>query len=215
MPIRILLVDDHQLFRSGVARLLCDEGDLLVVGEAADGFVAVVVAAAECPVLILMDVSMEGMNGIEATRQILAKCGPTKILFLSMHRDSDIVAAALEAGASGYVLKDSSAGELAQAIRSVGAGHMYLSPAIAGAVVEGYRRHLAERTDAPGTLLTPREREVLQLLAEGQTTAGVAGQLNISGKTVATHRENLMAKLRIDSVSGLTKYAIRIGLTDV
>jgi DNA-binding NarL/FixJ family response regulator len=213
MSIRIVLVDDHRLFRTGVLTMLADQSDMEVVGEAGSGAEAVTLAADQEPDLVLMDVSMRGMNGIEATRQILAKRPETKILCLSMHREKQFVRAVLEAGASGYLLKDCSLEELALAVHAVMADQSYLSPSVAGVVVADYTAHLAAHADSPIALLTPREREVLQLLAEGRGTADIAEQLHISSKTVGTHREHMMKKLDIHNLAGLTKLAIREGIT--
>ena len=211
--ISIVVVDDHELFRTGVLAMFGDQPDLEIVGEAEEGLAAVKQVSDLKPDVVLMDVSMKGMNGIEATRRILAKQPQTKVLCLSMHRDKRFVAGVLEAGASGYVLKDCSLDELARAIRAVARGHTYLSPALAGVVVAGYTAYLAEHADSAGPALTGREREVLQLLAEGHSTAAIAERLHLSRKTVGTHREHLMKKLDIHSLAGLTKYAIRSGLT--
>lgn len=213
MGIRIVLVDDHQLFRTGVLTMLAEQSDMEVVGEASDGLEALKLVAAQKPDLVLMDVSMRGMNGIEATRHILARDPDTKVLCLSMHTDRQFVSAVLDAGGSGYLLKDCSLDELARAVRGVMAGHTYLSPSVASTVVADYRARLATDERSPDRLLTPRERQVLQLLAEGHTTAAIAKRLHVSGKTVGTHREHIMKKLAIHSLAGLTKYAIREGLT--
>lgn len=215
MSIRIVLVDDHRLFRAGVLTMLADHSDIEVVGEAEDGLEGVKLVAAQRPDLVLMDVSMKGMSGIEATRRILATQPETKVLCLSMHGEKQFVRAVLEAGASGYLLKDSSVEELVRAIRALMDGQTYLSPPVAGVVVADYTTRLAEKPQSPNTLLTPREREVLQLISEGHGTADIATRLHVSGKTVGSHREHLMKKLDIHSVAGLTKYAIRAGFTSV
>lgn len=213
MTIRILVVDDHQLFRAGVGALLADQADMDVVGEAGDGLEALKLVAERKPDLVLMDVSMRGMNGVEATRRILAKRPDIRVLCLSMHREKRFVSSALDAGGSGYMLKDGSREELVQAVRAVMAGHTYLSPSVAGVIVADYRAHMAKDTESLTAVLTGREREVLQLLAEGLGTAAIAERLHVSGKTVATHREHIMKKLGIHSLAGLTKLAIREGLT--
>jgi len=213
MNTRIVLVDDHRLFRTGVLTMLADQSEVEVVGEAEEGSEAVSLVAELRPDLVLMDVSMKGMNGIEATRQVLARQPDTKVLCLSMHGEKQFVSAVLEAGASGYLLKDCSLEELGRAIGAVMAGQTYLSPAVAGVVVADYTAYLAEHADSPIALLTPREREVLQLLAEGRGTADIAEQLHISKKTVGTHREHMMKKLDIHNLAGLTKLAIREGIT--
>jgi len=213
MGIRIVLVDDHRLFRTGVLTMLADQSDVVVVGEAENGLEAVEVAAAQKPDLVLMDVSMKGMNGVEATRQILAKQPDTKVLCLSMHGERQFVRGVLEAGASGYLLKDCSLEELARAVQTVMGGQVYLSPSVAGVVVEDYTARLAEDAASERARLTNRERDVLRLLADGLSTAEIAKRLHVSGKTVGTHRQHLMKKLDIHSLAGLIKYAIRVGIT--
>lgn len=213
MSIRIVIVDDHRLFRAGLLAMLAGQSDMEVVGEAEEGLEAVSLVADLRPDLVVMDVSMTGMNGIEATRRILARQPDTKVLCLSMHGEKLFVAGVLEAGASGYLLKDCSFDQLADAVRSVMKGQTYLSPDVAGVVVADYTAHLAEHVGRATSPLTSREREVLQLLAEGRSTADIAERLHLSSKTVGTHREHVMKKLDIHSLAGLTKYAIRAGLT--
>lgn len=162
-----------------------------------------------------MDVTMPDLNGIEATRQIHAHCLKAKVIALSMHSDRRLVAEMLKAGASAYLLKDCAFAELTRAIELVSMGQTYLSPGITGVVVEGYIHHLSEPSALDWPLLTPREREVLQLLAEGKNTKEIALHLHISMKTVETHRRRIMDKLKMDSVADLTKYAIREGLTSL
>lgn len=215
MPTRIILADDHQIVREGLATLLEQEGDMRVVGTAADGRTAVKLSAELSPDVVVLDVGMPGLNGIDAARQIAAAQPTTKILALSMHSDRRFVLEMLRAGASGYLLKDCAFDELAHAIRAVVAGQTYLSPRVAGVVVEGFLEQTdpSERTGAAA--LTPREREVLQLLAEGMATKQVAHHLGVSIKTIETHRRQVMTKLELDSVAELTKYAIREGLTSL
>lgn len=210
MSIRIVLVDDHGLFRAGLVAMLAREPDMEVVGQADEGLEGVKVVDDLDPDVVVMDVSMQGMNGMEATRRILARLPDTKVLCLSMHSERRFVAGMLEAGASGYLLKDCSFEELAGAVRTVLKGQTYLSPAVAGVVVKAYTEHLI---DSEEPSLTAREREVLQLLAEGRSTADIAERLHLSRKTVGTHREHVMKKLDIHSLAGLAKYAIRAGLT--
>jgi DNA-binding NarL/FixJ family response regulator len=160
-----------------------------------------------------MDINMPDLNGIDASRQIVAEFPGTKIIVFSMHTDHQFVAGALKAGVSGYLQKDSAFEELEQAIRTVASNRTYLSPSIAGDVVEGYVKKLAAEESADPTLLTEREREVVQLYAEGHTTKQIADRLNLSVKTVETHRRHIMQKLNITSIAELTKFAIREGLT--
>ncbi len=213
MSLRILLADDHRLFLGGLRALLQQERDFEVVGDAGDGRQAVRQARALRPDLVVMDLSMPGLNGIEATRRIAAELHGTRVLALSMHTEARFVEAALEAGASGYLLKDAALDELIKAVRAVVAGRTYLSPAIAGIVVDALRGHRPFTRRSVHTLLTAREREVLQLVAEGRTTRQVADRLSMSVKTVATHRQHVMDKLHIRSIAGLTKYAVIEGLT--
>jgi DNA-binding NarL/FixJ family response regulator len=207
---RILLVDDHEIVLDGLRSVLSDDTDLEVAGRAKDGREAIAATAALRPDAIVMDITMPGMNGIDAIRAILAET-KVPILCLSMHSERSFVEAAIAAGASGYLLKNSAVDELTLAIKTVARGAVYLSPDIAGAIVQLHRDNGNGRRST--TMLTPREREVLQLLAEGKATKEVAGVLGLSPKTVGTYRERVMAKLCIDSVAGLTKYAIREGIT--
>jgi DNA-binding NarL/FixJ family response regulator len=213
MTVRILLVDDHQIVREGLAALIDREPTMEVVGAAVDGREAVTEARDLKPDLVLMDVAMPGLTGVEATRQIVSERPETRVLCLSMHVERRFVSAVLEAGAAGYLLKDCAQAELVEAIRQVIAGRSYLSPAVAATVVEDYAAHLSGEARAQASPLSGREREVLQLLAEGHSTARIAERLCLSPKTVGSHREHIMRKLGIDSIAGLTKYAIRHGLT--
>lgn len=212
MNIGIVLADDHVMFMSGLRALLEKQRDLEVIAEVRDGREAVKVAREKKPDLVIMDVSMPGMNGIEATRQITGELAGVKILCLSMHANEQFVGDAFEGGASGYLLKESAFEEMLTAIRAVMANQRYLSPAVAGPVIEGYR---ALRSGHSSSLsrLTGREREVLQLVAEGRSTKDIAGRLHLSIKTIDTHRRRIMEKLSVHSIAGLTKYAIRYGLT--
>ncbi len=215
MHIRIVLADDHTMFRGGLRAMLEKEPDLEVISEAKDGLEALRVAHETRPHVVVMDVSMPGMNGIEATRQITSKLPGVKVLCLSMHSEERFVAAVLDGGASGYLIKECALDELLRAIRAVMANQTYLSPAIAGTVVQSYRAYRPEGHSSPFSLLTGREREVLQLLAEGYSAKLIAARLHVSVKTIETHRQRTMRKLNIDSVAGLTKYAVRHGLTTI
>jgi DNA-binding NarL/FixJ family response regulator len=215
MQIKILLADDHKIVRDGLRALIEKEPDMAVVAEACDGRTTVRKAKELMPHIIIIDISMPDLNGIEAARQIMSNTPNTKIIALSMHSDRRFVMNMLEAGAAGYLLKDSAFEELSMAIKTVLSGKPYLSPAIAGVVVEDVMRHSSQKTSRAKIELTPREREVLQLLAEGHTTKHIASQLNVSVKTVETHRRQVMEKLDTHSVAELTKYAIREGLTSL
>jgi two-component system response regulator NreC len=213
MTIKILIADDHQIMREGLRTMLEKEHDIKVVGEAEDGRMTHRLAQELIPDVIIMDVAMPDLNGIEATRQIIADLPGVKIIALSMHDDRRFVLNMLKAGAAGYMLKDCAFKDLAKAIRVVMSNKTYLSDEIADIVVKDY---LASSTPAGSSvfqLLSPREREVLQLLAEGKTSALIGESLHISVKTVETHRQQIMVKLKIKSVAELTKYAIREGLT--
>lgn len=213
MSIRIVLADDHTMFLSGLRTLLEKEPDLEVVAKVKDGREAIRVVHEKRPDLVVMDVSMPGMNGIEATRQITAKLPRVKVLCLSMHSEEQFVTAVLEGGASGYLLKECAFDELLTAIRTVMANQIFLSPTITTTVVQNYRAQRGATQPSPVSLLTDREREVLQLIAEGHSTKDIAARLHLSVKTIDTHRHRIMDKLSIHSVAGLTKYAIRRGLT--
>jgi DNA-binding NarL/FixJ family response regulator len=215
MSMRILLADDHQIVREGLRSMLNQHADMEVVAEAADGRRAVELAQELNPDVVVMDVGMPGLNGIEATRQITMKEPDAKIVALSMHSDRRFMGEMLKAGAKGYLLKDGAFEELATAIRSVASDKVYLSPKIADVVVDDYVRHQGQTEPSAFAKLTPREREVLQLMAEGRATKEIAMDLRVSIKTVETHRRQIMEKLNIYSVAELTKYAIREGLTSL
>ena len=215
MTIKILLADDHKITRQGLRSLLEKQPDMAVVAEAEDGRTAVQMVEKLSPDVVIMDVSMPDLNGIESTRQIISRNSKVKIIALSMHSDRLFVSEMLKSGACGYLLKDCAFEELARAIRAVVDGKTYLSPAISGVVVDDYLHRLS-KTDSPnGQILTNREREVLQLMAEGKSTKQIALKLHISVKTVETHRRQIMDKLDIHTVAELTKYAIREGLTSL
>ncbi len=214
---RVLLVDDHALFRAGLRLLLEHMAGVEVVGEAADGREAVQLLRKLRPDVVLMDISMAGLNGLEATAQISQDHREVRVIVLSMHMNEQYVTQALRAGAAGYLLKDSAAEELEQALRTVARGGSYLSHAVSQQVIVDYRRRLGRGAEeppreAPVDPLTPRQREILQLVAEGRTTREIASLLHRSEKTIEAHRSRLMNELDIHDVAGLVRYAIRIGL---
>jgi DNA-binding NarL/FixJ family response regulator len=212
--ISILLADDHTLIRQGVRVLLEAEDDLVVVGEAQDGRQAVGMVEELHPDVVVMDIAMPLLNGIEATRQILDAVPGTRVLLLSAHSDDEYVERVMGLGAAGYVLKQSSLEDLAAAIRTARAGRSYVSPSISRRLRRGVRGPAGVRSDPPATTpmqLTSREAEVLQLIAEGKANKQTAAELRISIKTVEKHRQRLMTKLDIHDVAGLTRYAIAIG----
>lgn len=211
--IRIFLIDDHRIFLEGLCRLIQDHSSLQILGTSGDGRAAIPQIEALQPDVVLLDISMPGLNGLEAIRMI-TKAGPkTRILILSMHENDEFLRRALEAGAVGYLLKDSSADELFLAIEEAYRGNSYLSPSLSRKVIMDYlgaRKGRPRRTAE--TTLTGREREILQLLAEGQSNKAIAKILNLSPKTVETHRKNVMGKLDLHSISDLVRYAIRTGI---
>lgn len=214
MTIRIVLADDHKIVRDGLRSLLGKEKDMEVVAEADNGRTTVELVKDMRPDVVVMDIGMRDLNGVEATRQVSSGWPGVKVVALSMHSDRRFVEGMLEAGAAGYLLKDSAFEELARAIRAVVAGQTYLAPDVAGVVVETLVRKSPRTPPSRSAALTPREREVLQLLSEGKATKHIASLLNVSVKTIETHRSRIMDKLGVYSVAGLTKYAIREGLTD-
>lgn len=211
--IKIIIADDHKITRQGLRSLLEKEPDMEVTAEAENGRIAVELANSLLPDVIIMDVSMPDLNGMEATRQIVGKLSQVKIIALSMHSDTLFVTEMLKSGVRGYLLKDCAFEELAGAIRSVMAGKTYLSPSISEVVVNGYLHRMTNSETGGTEILTAREREILQMIAEGRSTKQIALKLHISVKTVETHRRQIMSKLNIFSVAELTKYAIRKGLT--
>lgn len=213
MSLRILLADDHLLVRAGIRALLSSLPDVEVVGEAATGEEAVTAAQQLDPEVALLDISMQGMNGLEAARRILEVRPGVKIIMLSMHASEDFVARALRAGALGYLMKGSASQELERALSAVTAGQRYLDSHISA---EALQRHL-DRTTEEGVqeVLTARQREILQLIAESLGTKEIAHRLGVSAKTVETHRRELMQRLNIHDVPGLVRYAIRMGIVSV
>lgn len=215
MTIRVVLADDHRIMRQGLAALLDREPDIRIVGEAADGVEAVKASLALRPDMVIADLTMPKLNGIEAIRRILDRMPETKTICLSIHSDPQRVAAVIDAGIRGYLLKDCAFEELVQAVRLVLCDKVYLSPEIAGIVLEGYRGRRSDAEASAFSDLTTREREILQLLAEGHATKDIANRLNVSPKTVGAHREHVMRKLEIHNIAELTRYAILEGLTSL
>ena len=215
MSIKILLADDHQIICDGLSNLLEKQPDMEVIAVVDNGRKAVRLAKEMKPDVVIMDVTMPDLNGIEATRQISAEISSVKVIALSMHSDRRFVAKMLCAGASGYVLKECALKELVEAIHAVVTNRRYLSSKVAEIVTEEYIRQLPEADSSPYCNLTAREREVLQLMSEGKTTKKIASCLYVSVKTVEVHRKNIMDKLNIHNIAGLIKYAIREGLTSL
>ena len=212
-PIRVLLADDHTLIRAGLRMVVVSQPDFTVVGEASDGREAVALAEQLKPYVVVMDIGMPSLNGIEACRQIHDSLLGTQVIMLSMHSDEGYVLRALKAGAKGYMLKDSAEADLASAIRAVTAGKSFFSPAVSKILLEDYMRKL-KRTGAEDSfdLLSPREREVLQLVAEGKSSKEVANLLSLSVYTVETHRAKVMQKLNLHNIPELILYAVRKGV---
>ena len=208
--IHILLADDHAVVRQGFKMILAAQPDMEIVGEAGNGREAVELAGTLQPDVIVMDVAMPELNGIEATRRLADSSPRTRVLALSMHKDSVYVREILRAGARGYLLKDSIASDLLAAVRAVARGEGYLSPGVSDAVLDDYRRHVTDPID----LLTSREREVLQMIAEGKTNKDIATILNLSVYTVDAHRGHIMEKLNLHSGNELVRFAVRYGLVD-
>jgi DNA-binding NarL/FixJ family response regulator len=215
MGIRILLADDHKIVRDGLRALIEKQPEMSVVAEASDGRAAVRLAHDVAPDIVIMDISMPDLNGIDAARQITGNNGTAKIIALSMHSDHRFVREVFKAGASGYLLKECAFEELATAIQTVAADQIYLSPRITHSVLSNYLNRLPGSDTSVFSILTPREREVLQLMAEGKTTKEIAFFLNLGVKTVEAHRQKIMEKSNNRSIAELTKYAIREGLTSL
>jgi DNA-binding NarL/FixJ family response regulator len=216
MTIKVVLVDDHTMVRSGVKALLEGSPGIQVIGEASDGREAVKLAGKLNPDVVVLDVAMPKLNGIEAARQIKRNQPTCHVVMLSMHEDRQYIFEALRAGAGGYVLKDAAFSELVNALRTVTGGQTYLSPAVAGTVLEDYVNRA--RGDIAGNeleKLSGREREVLQLIAEGKSSPEIAKALHISIHTVDTHRRNIMEKLDVHNLAGLIKFAVRHGLSSL
>lgn len=211
--IRILLADDHQLMRSGVRLMLEREPDLTVVGEASDGREAVALAKSLKPEVVVMDIGMPNLNGIEAAHQMTQDIPELAIVMVSMHSDETYVLRALKAGARGYLLKDSAEADLIKAVHVVAGGKSFFSPAVSRLLLDDYVRKLKRSgTEDAYDLLTPREREILQLIAEGKSNKDIANLLDLSVYTIESHRENLMKKLNLKGLPELILYAVRRGI---
>ncbi len=212
MNTKILLVDDHQILREGLRSMLSKQPDFQVVGEAETGTLAIEKAEKLQPDFIVMDVSLPDINGIDATKEILAEDSHVKIIALSMHSEKRFVLNMLRAGASGYLLKDCAFEELVTAIRFVQAGHLYISPAVGSGIIKDYLKQLEHLPDDDIDVLSAKEREILKLIAGGKSTKEIAFGLNISPKTAETHRQHIMDKLGIYTTAELTRYAILQGI---
>jgi len=213
--IRVILADDHNIVREGLVALIDRQDDMEVVGQADNGLDIIAMSLDKEPDVVVMDVTMPDLNGIEATKRILNDRPGTKVLALSMHSDRRFVSKMLSAGASGYMLKDCAFDELAHAIRTVYERKTYLSGRVVEVVLDDYVNRLETEEETAAELLSDREREVLQLLAEGNSTKEIANRLHLSVKTIETHRRSIMEKLNLRSVAELTKYAVREGLTSL
>lgn len=207
-PIRVLLVDDHVVVRQGFRLILSQHADIEVVGEAADGREALALSHLLKPDVVVIDIAMPVLNGVEATRLIRQECPECNVLVLSMHKDAPYVRETLRAGAKGYLLKDAIDGDLVKAVRAVARREGFLSPAVSATVLEDYQKHVGDPLDQ----ITPRERQLLQMLAEGKTSKDIATELNISVYTVDAHRSRIMKKLQLRSIGDLVRFAIQRGL---
>ncbi len=212
--LRVMIVEDHALVRAGMRALLQKITGIDVVADVGDGWEAVKAVQADAPDLVLMDIAMPGLNGLDATSRIMKESSNTRVILLSMYANEEYLRQALQVGASGYLLKGADLAELELAIRTVGRGETYLTPAVAKYAVEAYRNKSGEPS-SPLARLSGRQREILQLIAEGCTTKDIAQRLNLSVKTVETHRAQLMERLEIHDVPGLVRLAIRVGLIHV
>lgn len=211
--LRVVLADDHALFRAGLRALLHSFQGIQVVGEAGNGHEAIQLVERERPDLVLMDIAIPELTGLEATARITKALPKVRIIILSMHANEEYVRQALQAGASGYLMKGAEPSELELAVKAVMRGDTYLTPAVSKKMVDDYLRQ--NSADAKSGALSPRQREVLKLIAEGRSTKEIAGHLDLSVKTVEGHRAELMRRLEIHDVAGLVRYAIRIGLVQV
>ena len=212
MKIKILLADDHKILRNGMRSMIDKEPDFEVVGEAENGITAVQMACDLNPDVVIMDIAMPGINGVDATREILSKAPEIKVLALSTYSEKQFIFAMLKAGALGYLVKDCAFEELVAAVRSVAENKIYIAPKVLNIVVKEYLNHESQELPKDDVHLTPRERDVLRLITKGKNTKEIASELYVSVKTIETHRQNIMNKLGIHNVAELTLYAVQIGL---
>ena len=211
--LKVLIADDHPIVRQGLKQILSEEPDMEVLGEAQNSHEVLNLVQKQNWDVVILDISMPGRGGLDVLKELKQQCPKLPVLILSMHPEDRFATRSLMAGASGYLLKDCEFDELVNAVRLVIAGKTYISPSISDTVVENYVRNFPEKKDTAFSILTKREREVLQLLTEGKTTKQIGKRLHISAKTVEVHRLNIMGKLKIDNIAQLTKYAIQEGLT--
>lgn len=215
MSLSIVLADDHRIMREGLAAMLRQEADFDIVGQADDGAALVRLVRKLQPDVVITDVSMPGLNGIEAIRRIMEEAPGVRVLCLSVHTEKRLVTAVMDAGAAGYVLKDCLYEELIRAVRAVVAQQVYISPGIAGVLMQAYRERQATSQKSAFSQLTGRELEVVQLIAEGYSTKAIAERMHVSAKTVGTHREHILQKLHLNGTADLTRYAIQEGIVSV
>lgn len=215
MNIRVFLVDDHNIFRESLKLLLESAHDIEIVGETGESADALALIKRKHPDIVIMDIAMPDLNGIELTRKVTTQLSGVRVIALSAHSERESVLRMFQAGARGYLIKDCVLKELAYAIKAVANGQTYVSPQIANVVVDGCLKQSAKDARSGLSVLTEREREVLQLIAEGKTTKEIAFKFKVSVKTIETHRAQIMEKLQIESVAGLTKFAIREGITSL
>lgn len=211
-PLSIILADDHSLVRAGIRTLLEKLANVTILGESGDGRETLALVQTHNPDVVIMDITMPGLNGLDATARIVREFSRTKVLILSMHTGEDYVLQALRAGATGYLLKDAATAELRLALDAVRSGETYLSPSISKEVLARHRRQALDPKADTTKALTPRMREIVQLIAEGRSTKEIAFLLNLSVKTIETHRMHLMARLGLHDVAGVVRYALRTGL---
>jgi DNA-binding NarL/FixJ family response regulator len=211
-PIKILLADDHTLVRAGIRRLVETLDGVEVVGEASDGLEAVSLAESRTPDMVLLDIGMPGLNGFEVAERLAALDPRPRVVILSVHDSEEYVVKALRAGCAGYLLKDAAVSELEVAVRAVARGESYLSPPISKQVVADYLKRTGSTSAPPIEMLTTRQREILQLVAEGHTSKDIAQKLGLSFKTVENHRAHIMERLGVHDLTGLVRFAVRAGL---